>query len=155
MEILTLRNISKKFGSAEVLKDISFSVEEDDIFFILGPSGCGKTTLLRIITGFTAPDSGKIILSGRDITGMPPAKRNIGMVFQNYALWPHLNVWKNVTYGLEIKKLSESIIARKAEKVLEITKLSPFKNQFPPRLSGGQQQRVALARAIVTDVQCR
>ncbi len=151
MEILELKGISKKFDRLEVLKNVSFSVEENEIFFILGPSGCGKTTLLRIITGFTPPDSGKVMLSGRDITNIPPANRNIGMVFQNYALWPHLSVWKNVSYGLEVKKFPQEIIRKKTEKVLEITKLTPFKGQFPSKLSGGQQQRVALARAIIME----
>ncbi|MBN1444608.1 MAG: ABC transporter ATP-binding protein [Candidatus Omnitrophica bacterium] len=151
MDILKISGISKKFGTAEILRNVSFSVDEDEIFFILGPSGCGKTTLLRIITGFTAPDSGKIMLSGRDITDMPPANRNIGMVFQNYALWPHMNVWQNVSYGLEIKKFPPEVIRRKTEKVLQTTKLASFADHFPPKLSGGQQQRVALARAIVTE----
>lgn len=151
MDILELKGISKKFDKQDVLKNVTFSVDEDEIFFILGPSGCGKTTLLRIITGFTSPDTGRIILSGKDITRIPPANRNIGMVFQNYALWPHMNVWKNVSYGLEIKKFPPEIIRKKTEKVLQITKLTPFKEQFPPKLSGGQQQRVALARAIVTE----
>ncbi len=151
MDILELKGISKRFDKQDVLKNVTFSVDEDEIFFILGPSGCGKTTLLRIIAGFTSPDAGSIILSGRDITRVPPATRNIGLVFQNYALWPHLNVWKNVSYGLEIKRLPPEIIRRKTERVLQITKLTPFSNQFPPKLSGGQQQRVALARAIVTE----
>lgn len=151
MDILELKGISKKFDTQDVLKNVTFSVEKNEIFFILGPSGCGKTTLLRIITGFTSPDTGSISLAGKDITRVPPAKRNIGMVFQNYALWPHLNVWKNVSYGLEIKKFPPEIIKKKTEKVLEITKLTQFKKQFPPKLSGGQQQRVALARAIVTE----
>jgi len=151
MGILTVKSVSKSFGSAEVLKDVDFSVEEDEIFFVLGPSGCGKTTLLRIITGFLSPDRGKVLLSGRDITYMPPAKRNIGMVFQNYALWPHMNVRQNVGYGLEVKKLPSDLIKSKVEKVLEITKLGPSVDKFPPHLSGGQQQRVALARAIVAE----
>jgi len=148
---LILENISKRFGKREVLKDISLSVEKGEIFFILGPSGCGKTTLLRIIAGFVSPDKGRIILNNRDITSIPPARRNIGMVFQNYALWPHLSVWKNISYGLEIKKYPDEIIKKKVEGVLEITKLTPFKDQFPANLSGGQQQRVALARAIINE----
>jgi len=151
MEILSARGVSKSFGKAKVLKDVDISVEEDEIFFILGPSGCGKTTLLRIITGFLAPDSGKVFLADRDITYVAPALRNIGMVFQNYALWPHMNVWQNVTYGLEVKKAPEDLIERKTERVLEITKLAAFKDKFPPHLSGGQQQRVALARAIIAE----
>ena len=148
---LILEDISKRFGRTEVLKDISLSVEKGEIFFILGPSGCGKTTLLRIIAGFVSPDKGRIILNNRDITSTPPARRNIGMVFQNYALWPHLSVWKNISYGLEIKKYPDEIIKKKVEGVLEITKLTPFKDQFPANLSGGQQQRVALARAIINE----
>jgi iron(III) transport system ATP-binding protein len=151
MDILEVKAVSKKFDGLEVLKNVSFSVEGGEIFFILGPSGCGKTTLLRIITGFTSQDSGRIILSGKDITRTPPANRNIGMVFQNYALWPHLNVWQNVSYGLEVKKFPQEIIRKKTARVLEITKLTPFRDQFPSKLSGGQQQRVALARAIITE----
>lgn len=151
MEKLVLKDISKRFGKAEILKNISLNVEKDEIFFILGPSGCGKTTLLRIIAGFILPDSGRILLNGRDITNTPPSKRNIGIVFQNYALWPHLSVWKNVSYGLEIKKYPDGIIKKKVEEVLEITKLTPFKEYYPSNLSGGQQQRVALARTIVNE----
>ncbi|HOL21714.1 MAG TPA: ABC transporter ATP-binding protein [bacterium] len=151
MEKLVLENISKRFGRTEVLKNISLSVEKDEIFFILGPSGCGKTTLLRIIAGFVSPDSGRIILNNKDITTTPPAKRNIGLVFQNYALWPHLSVWKNISYGLEVKRYPQEIIKKKVERVLDITKLSQFKDLFPTKLSGGQQQRVALARAIVNE----
>jgi len=101
MGILTVKSVSKSFGKAKVLKDVNISVEEDEIFFILGPSGCGKTTLLRIITGFIAPDRGKVFLGDKDITYLSPAARNIGMVFQNYALWPHMTVWQNVTTGLK------------------------------------------------------
>mgnify|MGYP001176829145 CR=1 FL=1 len=151
MKILTVKDVSKSFGSTQVLKDVNIAVEEKEIFFILGPSGCGKTTLLRIITGFLPPDTGKIFLGEKDITSTSPALRNIGMVFQNYALWPHMSVWQNITYGLEIKKTPEETIRKKTEKVLEITKLSAFKDKFPPQLSGGQQQRVALARAIIAE----
>ena len=110
MGILTVKDVSKSFGQAKVLDNVSITVEEDEIFFILGPSGCGKTTLLRIITGFLAPDSGQVYLGERDITGLAPANRNIGMVFQNYALWPHMTVWQNVAYGLEVKKVAEDMI---------------------------------------------
>ncbi|MCK9266575.1 ABC transporter ATP-binding protein [bacterium] len=151
MSILKIEGISKSFGSTKVLRDINISVAEDEIFFILGPSGCGKTTLLRIITGFLSPDTGKIFLADNEITSLAPALRNIGMVFQNYALWPHMSVWQNVTYGLEIKKEPEDIIKKKTDKVLEITKLTSFKEKYPPLLSGGQQQRVALARAIIAE----
>ncbi len=151
MGILTVKDVSKSFGQAKVLDNVSITVEEDEIFFILGPSGCGKTTLLRIITGFLTPDSGQVYLGERDITGLAPANRNIGMVFQNYALWPHMTVWQNVAYGLEVKKVAEDMIKSKTDRVLEITKLAPFRDKFPPHLSGGQQQRVALARAIIAE----
>ncbi|MCM8829923.1 MAG: ABC transporter ATP-binding protein, partial [Candidatus Omnitrophica bacterium] len=151
MAKLEINGISRKFGKLDILKNVSFSVEEKEIFFLLGPSGCGKTTLLRIIAGFVPPDKGKIFLNGKDITDVPPSKRNIGIVFQNYALWPHLSVWKNISYGLEIKKYPEGIIRDKVERILEITQLMPFKDYYPTKLSGGQQQRVALARAIVNE----
>ncbi|MCX8082540.1 MAG: ABC transporter ATP-binding protein [bacterium] len=151
MTKIEIKGISKKLGNLEVIKEVSFSVEENEIFFLLGPSGCGKTTLLRIIAGFIPPDSGKIFLNGKDITGLPPSKRNIGIVFQNYALWPHLSVWKNISYGLEVKRYPYRIIQEKVQRILEITKLVPFKDYYPTKLSGGQQQRVALARAIINE----
>lgn len=150
-EILRVENIDKRFNGKEVLKNISFIVYENDFFFILGPSGCGKTTLLRIIAGFTQQDRGRIILNKKDITNLPPNKRNIGFVFQNYALWPHMNVRDNIAYGLKIKKYTDEFIKRKVDQILEITKLKGIENLYPNQISGGQQQRVALARAIIID----
>lgn len=150
-EILRVENINKSFNGKIVLKNISFSVNENDFFFILGPSGCGKTTLLRIIAGFTQPDRGRIILNKKDITNLPPNKRNIGFVFQNYALWPHMNVKENIAFGLKIKKYPEEFIERKVEEIIEITKLKDIENLYPNQISGGQQQRVALARALVVN----
>ncbi len=149
--ILVCENIWKSFGSTEVLKNINFEVQEGEIFFLLGPSGCGKTTLLRILSGFCEPDKGKIILDGKDITDLSANKRNIGMVFQNYALWPHMNVWENVAYGLKVRKASGKNIQESVEKILNITQLLSHKDKFPNQLSGGQQQRVALSRALVTE----
>jgi len=150
-EILKVENIEKRFEGNEVLKNINFTVYENDFFFILGPSGCGKTTLLRIIAGFISPDRGRIILNKKDITNLPPNKREIGFVFQNYALWPHMKVKDNITYGLKIKKYSEDFIKRKLEEILNITKLKGVEDLYPNQISGGQQQRVALARALIVN----
>ena len=150
-EILRVENIHKRFGDVKALKGVSFSVKEGEIFFLLGPSGCGKTTLLRIIAGFESPDRGNIFLDGKDITKMPPNERNIGMVFQNYALWPHMNVWENVAYGLKIRKLPENFIEEKVKNILQLTDLYSLRDRFPSQLSGGQQQRVALSRSLVVE----
>jgi iron(III) transport system ATP-binding protein len=150
-EILRVENIEKRFDGNEVLKNINFTVYENDFFFILGPSGCGKTTLLRIIAGFISPDRGRIILNKKDITNLPPNKREIGFVFQNYALWPHMKVKDNITYGLKIKKYSEDFIKRKLEEILNITKLKGVEDLYPNQISGGQQQRVALARSLIVN----
>ncbi|MCS7180947.1 MAG: ABC transporter ATP-binding protein [bacterium] len=152
-EILNVENIDKSFDGKEVLKDINFSVYENDFFFILGPSGCGKTTLLRIIAGFLEPDKGRIILNKKDITKVPPNKRNIGFVFQNYALWPHMKVIDNIAYGLKIRRYTEDFIRKRLEEILKITKLEEVKNLYPSQISGGQQQRVALARALIINPQ--
>ncbi len=148
-EILSVENVEKKFNGKEVLKNINFTVYENEFFFILGPSGCGKTTLLRIIAGFTQPDRGRIILNKKDITNLPPNKRNIGFVFQNYALWPHMKVKDNIAYGLKIKKFPEDFIEKRVKEIIEITKLKDVENLYPSQISGGQQQRVALARSLV------
>ncbi|HOK56001.1 MAG TPA: ABC transporter ATP-binding protein [bacterium] len=152
-EILTVENVDKSYNGKEVLKNINFSVYENEFFFILGPSGCGKTTLLRIIAGFVEPDRGRIILNKKDVTKTPPNKRNIGFVFQNYALWPHMKVIDNIAYGLRIKKYSEEFIKRRVKEIIEITKLKNVENLYPSQISGGQQQRVALARALVVNPQ--
>jgi len=150
-EILKVENIHKNFGKLVVLQNVTFSVKEGEIFFLLGPSGSGKTTLLRILSGLCQPDKGKIFLEGEDITFLPPNKRNIGLVFQNYALWPHMSVEENISYGLVVRKLRKEIIKEKVEKILEKTQLTQFRDKFPSELSGGQQQRVAIARTLVVE----
>jgi len=149
LAFLEIKNISKKFGDSVVLNDLSIKIEKGNFFSFLGPSGCGKTTLLRIIAGLEFPDSGQIILDGVDITDLPPQKRNIGIVFQNYALFPHMTVFENIAYGLKIKKVASTEINKLVDDVLEKVYLLNKKNQNVSLLSGGEQQRVSLARAIV------
>lgn len=153
MAFLEIKNISKKFGDSVVLNDLSIKIEKGKIFSFLGPSGCGKTTLLRIIAGLEFPDSGQIILDGIDITNLPPQKRNIGIVFQNYALFPHMTAFENIAYGLKIKKVASTEINKLVDDVLEKVHLLNKKNQNVSLLSGGEQQRVSLARAIVMQPQ--
>ena len=153
MTFLEIKNISKKFGDSVVLNDLSIKIEKGNFFSFLGPSGCGKTTLLRIIAGLEFPDSGQIILDGVDITDLPPQKRNIGIVFQNYALFPHMTVFENIAYGLKIKKVASTEIDKLVDDILEKVHLLNKKNQNVSLLSGGEQQRVSLARAIVMQPQ--
>jgi iron(III) transport system ATP-binding protein len=153
LAFLEIKNISKKFGDSVVLNDLSIKIEKGNFFSFLGPSGCGKTTLLRIIAGLEFPDSGQIILDGIDITNLPPQKRNIGIVFQNYALFPHMTAFENIAYGLKIKKVASTEINKLVDDVLEKVHLLNKKNQNVSLLSGGEQQRVSLARAIVMQPQ--
>lgn len=148
---LEIIDLTKNFGKIKAVDHISFSLEKGKFLTLLGPSGCGKTTTLRIIAGFEIPDGGKVILSGKDITFLPPNKRNIGMVFQSYALFPNLNVFDNIAYGLRIRKIPSKKIKEKVESLLELSKLTDVKNHYPHQLSGGQQQRVALARALAIE----
>ena len=142
---------TKRFGSVVALKKTSFSVEQGTFMTLLGPSGCGKTTLLNLISGFAEPNSGEIYLDGKRITDIPPHRRNVGMVFQNYALFPHMSVMQNVGYGLRMRRKPRAEIGQRVARALEIVKLTGFEHRRPRELSGGQQQRVALARAIVID----
>lgn len=135
------------------MKDISFSVKNGDFVSILGPSGCGKTTTLRIIAGLIDKTSGEINIDGTDISTVPVYKRNFGMVFQSYALFPHMTVFNNVAFGLKMRELSKNEIKDRVDAMLELTGLTDFANQFPDNLSGGQQQRVSLARALVINPQ--
>lgn len=151
MSYIQFDNIHKYFGSNHVLKGISLGIEEGELATLLGPSGCGKSTLLRCLSGLETVSEGKIWLDGTDITGTDPRRRNIGMVFQQYSLFPNMDVAKNVAFGLHIQKKSREEIGRKVDEVLEMVGLSDKKGQFPRQLSGGQQQRVALARAIVME----
>ncbi|HTP95442.1 MAG TPA: ABC transporter ATP-binding protein [Burkholderiales bacterium] len=146
---ITVRDLSKRFGPLEVVSRVGFTIEEGEMFTLLGPSGCGKTTLLRLIAGFYAPDEGEIRFDERVVNAVPAHERGIGMVFQNYALWPHMTVAQNVAYGLKLRKLAGAEIATRVEGVLDKVKLAGLGGRYPGQLSGGQQQRVALARALV------
>ncbi len=143
------KELTKRFGTLAVVSDASFVIEEGEMFTLLGPSGCGKTTLLRLIAGFYAPDGGEIRFDGKRVNDVPPHERGIGMVFQNYALWPHMTVNDNVGYGLKLRRLAGKEIAQRVQGALEKVRLSGLGERYPGQLSGGQQQRVALARALV------
>jgi iron(III) transport system ATP-binding protein len=146
--------LNKAFGSTRAVDDITLLIEPGELFFLLGPSGCGKTTLLRCIAGFCIPDSGAIRIGNADISSRPPHERDTGMVFQSYALWPHMTVGENVAFGLEIRKISADERTRRVAEALEIVRMSDRADRKPAELSGGQQQRVALARALVIRPQC-
>jgi iron(III) transport system ATP-binding protein len=148
---VTIDHVTFGYGTTPVLEDISLEVERGQFFAFLGPSGSGKTTLLRLIAGFGTPTAGRILIGERDVTRLPPWSRNVGMVFQSYALWPHMSVRKNVAFGLERRKLSRAEIERKVADALDLVGLSAFADRRPAQLSGGQQQRVALARTIVIE----
>jgi iron(III) transport system ATP-binding protein len=146
-----IRNVSLAFGATQVLRDITLTIEPGEFFALLGPSGCGKSTLLRLIAGFNQAQSGTVEIEGADITGIPPWRRDIGMVFQNYALWPHMTVAQNVAFGLEERRLPRAEIARKTAAALELVGLENYGQRRPNQLSGGQQQRVAVARTIAIE----
>ena len=146
-----IENVSFSYGGTPVLDDVSLDVGAGEFFAFLGPSGSGKTTLLRLIAGFGEPASGRILIGDTDVTGLPPWKRNVGMVFQSYALWPHMTVAKNVAFGLERRKLPRAEIVRKVESALALVGLAGYADRRPAQLSGGQQQRVALARTLAIE----
>ncbi|WP_148882091.1 ABC transporter ATP-binding protein [Thermococcus aciditolerans] len=146
-----LENIVKTFGETVALKGIDLHIKAGELFTLLGPSGCGKSTTLRIIAGLDFPDSGTIHFGDEEVTYLPSSKRGAVLVFQNYALWPHMTVFDNVAYGLKLKKLSKDEIKKKVEWALELVKLEGFADRYPTQLSGGQQQRVAIARALVVE----
>lgn len=148
---LEARHISLSYGTTEVLRDVTLKIEPGEFFALLGPSGSGKSTLLRLIAGFNQHQRGELLIDGQDITGTPPHARNIGMVFQNYALWPHMTVWDNVAFGLVERRESRDTIRRKVGDVLDLVGLSQYAKRRPGQLSGGQQQRVALARTVVIE----
>ena len=150
MAYIRFEKINKMFGSNHVLKDIELDVEKGQFVTLLGPSGCGKSTLLRCLSGLEQVTSGRIYLEGEDITEVIPRRRGIGMVFQQYSLFPNLSVRNNVAYGLKLKKMPRPEIDKKVEEMLDIVGLADKIDQYPAQLSGGQQQRVALARAMVT-----
>lgn len=149
-EILTLRNIHKSFGSVMGVKDVSFSVSSGEIVSLLGPSGCGKTTTLRMIAGFEQPSSGDIRIAGKSAVGLKPYQRNVGLVFQHFALFPHMTIRGNIAYGLKYRGVPAGERETRVREALKLVQLEGYEDRKPAQLSGGQQQRVALARAIVT-----
>ncbi len=151
MTRVILEDVTKRFGDVVAVDDVSLEVKEGELFTLLGPSGCGKTTTLRIIAGFELPDEGKVLFDSEEVTFKKPYERGCAMVFQNYALWPHMNVFDNVAYGLKMRKLPMSEIKKRVEEVLDLVGLRGLEDRFPLQLSGGQQQRVALARALVVE----
>lgn len=151
MALLSLTNISKHFDSTPAVADVSLSVDRGEFFGLLGPSGCGKTTTLRMIAGLEKPDSGTIEFDGKDITNLSPERRGFGMVFQNYALFPHLNVFENVAFGLRARHTPKQRIAERVTSALELVQLPKYERRRVDELSGGQQQRVAIARAIAIE----
>ena len=146
---IQLKDMVKRFGSLEAVSHVSLDIKDGELFTLLGPSGCGKTTILRLIGGFHKPDCGQIFFGEREVSAIPPYERNIGMVFQNYALWPHMTIFDNVAYGLKIKKTATAEIGPKVDHALSLVNLTGLEKRYPGQLSGGQQQRVALARALV------
>jgi iron(III) transport system ATP-binding protein len=146
---LRLEHITKRFGTVTAVDDVSLAVEPGELFFLLGPSGCGKTTLLRIVAGFYEPDAGRVFFGERDVTGLAPHRRRCGMVFQNYALWPHMTVLENVAFGLAVRGIGRTERRRRAIEMLSVVQMAEYARRRPTQLSGGQQQRVALARALV------
>ncbi|KAB2642931.1 MAG: ABC transporter ATP-binding protein [Verrucomicrobia bacterium] len=151
---LTIENLTKRFGDMVALHGLSLRIEPGEIFFLLGPSGCGKTTLLRSIAGFYTPESGRILFGDEDVTRVPPHLRNTGMMFQSYALWPHMTVAQNVAFGLEERKVSARETAERVAAALASVKMEALGERRIHQLSGGQQQRVALARALVIRPRC-
>ncbi len=151
--ILSLQNVSKSLGGKTILDDISLDIRKGEFVTLLGPSGCGKTTTLRILAGFLSPDSGAVLLEGKDIASLPPYKRPFNTVFQRYALFPHLDVYDNIAFGLKLQKTPEDEIDRKVRKVLKMVSMTDYEDRDVESLSGGQQQRVAIARALVNQPQ--
>lgn len=145
---IKIRNAVKKYGDQTIISNLSLDIKEGEFFTLLGPSGCGKTTLLRMIAGFNSIEGGDFYFGETRINDIDPAKRNIGMVFQNYAIFPNMNVEKNVAFGLKNRKLPKDEIKSKTDEFLKLMKIDEYRDRMPERLSGGQQQRVALARAL-------
>ncbi len=151
MAHIVISGVSKRFGANQVLDQCSVVVEKGTVLTLLGPSGCGKTTLLRTIAGFVEPDAGRVVVGGRDVTSVAPNRRQVGYVFQNYALFPHLTVADNIAYGLKVQRRGRTEIATRVAKALDLVALGALAQRYPARLSGGQQQRVAIARALVLE----
>ena len=149
--LLSLQHITKNFGEGDVLRDISLDVARGEFVTLLGASGCGKTTTLRIISGLETPDEGTVLLDGRDVTALPPERRPVNTVFQSYALFPHMNVEKNVAYGLRVRKMDKASIKKRVREMLELVQMENYAGRMPNQLSGGQRQRIAIARALAPE----
>lgn len=148
MTFLQINNVSKAFGSTEAVKDFNLDIEKGELVSFLGPSGCGKTTTLRMVAGFELPTNGHIVMDGKDITNMPPNQRDVGMVFQSYALFPNMTVAGNIGFGLKVMKKQPEEIKQRVKEMLDLINMPEYGSRYPSQLSGGQQQRVALARAL-------
>jgi putrescine transport system ATP-binding protein len=146
--LITFQNVTKRFGDFVAIDDLTLDIFEREFFALLGPSGCGKTTMMRMLAGFENPTEGAISLAGKDIAGVPPNKRAVNMMFQSYALFPHLTVWDNIAFGLKRDNLSKDAVATRVEEMLKLTRLQKFARRKPHQISGGQRQRVALARSL-------
>jgi ABC-type Fe3+/spermidine/putrescine transport system ATPase subunit len=146
---IAVRGVSKRFGGVVAVERVALEIADGELFTLLGPSGCGKTTLLRLLAGFARPDEGTVLFGERVVNDLPPHARNIGMVFQNYALWPHMTVFQNVAYGLRLRRLTGAVLQAAVREGLRKVNLAELEGRYPGQLSGGQQQRVALARALV------
>ena len=149
--LLSLQHITKNFGEGDVLRDISLDVARGEFVTLLGASGCGKTTTLRIISGLETPDEGTVLLDGKDVTVLPPERRPVNTVFQSYALFPHMNVEKNVAYGLRVRGMDKASIAKRVREMLELVQMEDYAKRMPSQLSGGQRQRIAIARALAPE----
>lgn len=147
--LLSLQHISKDFGEGDVLRDISLDVARGEFVTLLGASGCGKTTTLRIISGLETPDEGTVLLDGRDVTALPPERRPVNTVFQSYALFPHMNVEKNVAYGLRVRRMDKASIEKRVREMLELVQMADFAKRMPSQLSGGQRQRISIGQALI------
>ncbi|HVB10483.1 MAG TPA: ABC transporter ATP-binding protein [Bacillota bacterium] len=150
---LALKSVTRRFGKVTAVDALSMELREGELLAVLGPSGCGKTTTLRLIAGFERPDGGEVYFGDRPVSALPPERRDIGMVFQNYALFPHLTVWQNVAFGLQMRHLPRVEVARRTAEILGRVQLGGMEDRYPRQLSGGQQQRTALARALVINPQ--
>jgi spermidine/putrescine transport system ATP-binding protein len=149
--IIELHSLSKTYGEQTVLLPLDLQIQNGEFLTLLGPSGCGKTTLLRLLSGFETPDSGTILLNGKDITRLPPEQRHLNLVFQNYALFPHMSVYENIAFGLQCQKLPKAEIKSRVEAMMQRVQIAEYADRKPNQLSGGQQQRVAIARAAVNE----